>query len=55
MAAFIKGKELCKNFFFDVAKPILDTYYPALSYSVGLIGSPFPNIAFCPLSLAPYL
>ncbi len=38
MAAFIKGLELCKGFFLDVAKPILDRYFPGLPYSAGLIG-----------------
>lgn len=38
MADFIKGLELCKGFFFDVAKPILNKRYPFLKYSAGLIG-----------------
>lgn len=38
MAEFIKGLELCRGFFFDVAKPILEKHYPALQYSAGLIG-----------------
>lgn len=38
MAKFIKGLELCKGFFNECAKPILDTYFPELQYSAGLIG-----------------
>jgi len=35
---FIKGLSLCEQFFFEIAKPILDKHYPDLIYSVGLIG-----------------
>ncbi len=38
MAEFIKGLELCRGFFFDAAKPILDKHFPSLAYSAGLIG-----------------
>lgn len=38
MAEFIKGLELCRGFFADAAKPILDEYFPDLCYSAGLIG-----------------
>ena len=38
MAAFIKGKELCRGFFEQVAKPILDRGFPGLEYSAGLLG-----------------
>ncbi len=38
MAEFIKGLELCKGFFINIAKPIIDKYYPDLKYSAGLIG-----------------
>ena len=38
MAAFIKGKELCRGFFEQVAKPILDRGFPGLVYSAGLLG-----------------
>ena len=38
MAAFIKGKELCRGFFEQVAKPILDRRFPGLEYSAGLLG-----------------
>lgn len=38
MAAFIKGKELCRSFFEQVAKPILDRGFPGLEYSAGLLG-----------------
>lgn len=35
---FIKGKDLCRNFFLDCAKSILDEKFPELIYSAGLIG-----------------
>lgn len=38
MGEFIKGKDLCRGFFFDVAKPILDQQFPQLSYTAGLLG-----------------
>lgn len=38
MTTFIKGKELCRRFFLDCGKPVLDKYFPELSYSAGLIG-----------------
>ena len=38
MAAFIKGKDLCRGFFEQVAKPILDRRFPGLVYSAGLLG-----------------
>ncbi len=38
MAECIKGLELCRGFFFDEAKPILDKYFPHLTYTAGLIG-----------------
>ncbi|MCI8975598.1 MAG: DUF4037 domain-containing protein [Lachnospiraceae bacterium] len=38
MAEFIKGLELSRDFFLDIAKPILDRHYPDLEYSAGLIG-----------------
>ncbi len=38
MAEFIKGLDLCRGFFFDAAKPVLDTHFPSLPYSAGLIG-----------------
>ena len=38
MPAWIPGKELCKGFFFDVAKPILDETFPGLRYTAGLLG-----------------
>ena len=38
MSQFIKGKELCENFFFDCAKPILDEKFADLKYSAGLLG-----------------
>ena len=34
----MKGLELCRGFFFDIAKPLLDRYFPALRYTAGLIG-----------------
>lgn len=38
MDKFIKGKQLCKDFFNECAKPVIDRYFPALKYSAGLIG-----------------
>jgi hypothetical protein len=38
MAEFIRGLELCRGFFFEAAKPILDRNFPELKYSAGLIG-----------------
>lgn len=38
MTKFIKGMELCENFFHDCAKPIIDNNSPDLEYSAGLIG-----------------
>ncbi len=38
MAEFIKGLTLCRGFFLDTAKPVLDEHFPNLRYSAGLIG-----------------
>lgn len=38
MGEFIKGKELCRGFFFDIAKPILDRQFPGLTYTACLLG-----------------
>lgn len=38
MTAFIQGLPLCESFFHDHAKPIIDTHFPSLRYSAGLIG-----------------
>ncbi len=38
MPEFISGIKLCKGFFSEAAKPILDKLYPGLHYSAGLIG-----------------
>ncbi len=38
MSAFIPGKQLCESYFFEVAKPILDTAFPGLCYTAGLLG-----------------
>lgn len=38
MAEFIKGLTLCRNFYNEAAKPILDKYFPDLEYSAALIG-----------------
>ncbi len=38
MPEFIKGIELCRGFFQEAAKPILDRRFPDLQYSAGLIG-----------------
>lgn len=38
MTKLIKGLDLCKGFFNECAKPIIDKYFPNLQYSAGLIG-----------------
>ena len=38
MKTFIKGKQLCADFFQECAKPVLDKYFPELIYSAGLLG-----------------
>ena len=38
MSEFIKGMELCKNFFNDCAKTIIEDNFHDLKYSAGLIG-----------------
>lgn len=38
MDKFIKGMELCKSFFHDCAKTIMEDNFPDLKYSAGLIG-----------------
>ena len=38
MDEFIKGLDLCRGFFHEAAKPILDRHFPELRYSAGLIG-----------------
>lgn len=38
MSGFIKGLDLCEQFFYDIGKPILDKYFPAIKYTAGLIG-----------------
>lgn len=38
MTEFIKGLDLCESFFFEVAKPLLDSEFPSLKYSAALIG-----------------
>ncbi len=38
MRKFIKGLDLCKQFFTEIAKPILDSDFPNLVYTAGLIG-----------------
>jgi hypothetical protein len=35
---FIPGLELAEGFFFEAVKPIINTHYPNLRYSAGLIG-----------------
>lgn len=36
--AFIKGRELCRAFFEQAAKPLLEQAFPGLSYTAGLMG-----------------
>lgn len=38
MPAFTPGRELCRDYFFEVAKPILDSDFPDLCYTAGLLG-----------------
>ena len=38
MTPFIKGRDLCRDFFKEIAKPILDKHFPGLPYSAGLLG-----------------
>lgn len=38
MGKFIKGLDLCEQFFNEIAKPILYKHFPALTYTAGLIG-----------------
>lgn len=38
MAKFIKGRDLCRSFFNEIAKPILDQHFPNLRYTAGLLG-----------------
>ncbi len=38
METFIKGKELCRQFFQEIARPILDRHFPDLAYTARLLG-----------------
>jgi hypothetical protein len=38
MAQFIKGKELCRSFFTEIVRPILERDFPQLTYTAGLLG-----------------
>ena len=38
MCKFVKGRELCRGFFNDVVRPILERYFPDLEYTAGLLG-----------------
>lgn len=38
MTEFIKGLDLCEQFFEEIGKPILEEHYPTLKYTAGLIG-----------------
>lgn len=38
MPQFIKGRDLCRSFFFEAAKPVLDKHFPQLQYTAGLLG-----------------
>lgn len=35
---FIHGKDLCRQFFNDIVRPLLDKHFPKLSYTAGLLG-----------------
>lgn len=36
--AFIPGRELCRGFFAEAARPILEARFPGLDYTAGLLG-----------------
>ena len=38
MPEFIKGRDLCRDFYFEIAEPILKAHFPSLKYSAGLLG-----------------
>src|SRR5262245_18509555 len=38
MTKFVPGLDLCESFFKEIAQPILDTNFPGLPYSAGVIG-----------------
>ncbi len=38
MKQFINGKTLCRGFFNECAKPILERFHPTLKYTAGLLG-----------------
>lgn len=38
MTEFIKGKELCRDFFHQIAQPCIARHFPRLRYSSGLLG-----------------
>lgn len=38
MPQFVKGKDLCRSFFTEIAKPVLDRDFPNLVYTAGLLG-----------------
>ena len=38
MPVFIPGRELSRNFFHEIAKPILDRHFPQLAYTAGFLG-----------------
>ena len=46
MTNFIKGIDLCEGFFNEIARPILESNFPALRYSAGLIGDGSDVIGF---------
>lgn len=35
---FIKGMDLCEDFYNEIAKPILNNHFPGLQYTAGLLG-----------------
>lgn len=38
MPAFIKGKDLCRAFFNECARPVLQKHFPGLVYTAGILG-----------------
>src|SRR5260370_41587888 len=39
MSAFLPGLELCRLFYWEAVRPILDTAFPGLPHSAALLGS----------------
>ncbi len=46
MPEFIKGRDLCRDFYFEIAEPILKAHFPSLKYTAGLIGYGSDTLGF---------